>query len=72
MIDEKLAEIGKICADRRLELGMSQREIGEMIGVTRKGVNHFEHGGTRNVQFLLTYLALGVDLDEILSVWNSD
>jgi transcriptional regulator with XRE-family HTH domain len=70
--DGKLVEIGKLCADRRVELGLTQREVGEMVGATKKGVNHFEHGDTRNVFYLLTYLSLGVDVDEVLSIWNSD
>lgn len=61
-------EFGPFLRQRRLALGLSQRELGERLGVTNKTISKWETGRTFPETSLLPTLSdvLGVAVDELL------
>lgn len=62
-------QIGRLVAAKRKELGLSQRELGDRLGVTDKTVSKWECGrGLPEVSLLLPLAeALGLSVGELLS-----
>ncbi|MFE1784131.1 helix-turn-helix domain-containing protein [Streptomyces sp. NPDC059506] len=55
-------ELGEAVRGRRLELGLSQSELGLMAGMTQSAVARFEGGGTVPTIPVLDRLARALDL----------
>ncbi len=58
-------KIGKICRERRLELGLSQETLGEYSGLLQKQISKIENGQTNvTIESLEKVLeVLGLELD---------
>ncbi len=60
-----LAEVGRRLGKRRLELGMTQAELAEHAGVSKRTVERLEHGDSTQ---LTNYVRILRSL-ELLDVW---
>lgn len=71
-----IADIAAAVRGRRMDLGLSQGDLAERAGVSRRWVNQFEAGGrtTAEVGTILRVLdALGLDLQvEAAPGWTDD
>lgn len=54
--------IGERVRQRRIELGLSQAELGEMVGTRQEGVSLFENRGPKNID-LISKLAEALDCE---------
>lgn len=70
-----IADIAAAVRGRRMDLGLSQGDLAERAGVSRRWVNQFEAGGrtTAEVGTILRVLdALGLDLQVEAQGWTDD
>jgi transcriptional regulator with XRE-family HTH domain len=67
----QLGEKVNIIEKRRTALGISQRELADILGVKRYSISKWEHGHRRPATEVLSrlYLALGLDAEEIASLY---
>lgn len=66
MIDKSktLREIGWLCREKRLEKGISQKEIAHELNCTIENISAFERGRNANLIVLLTYIkTMNIDID---------
>jgi len=60
-------EIGKIIKERRLEKGLTQQELANLLNVSMQAVSKWERGGTPDIMLLVPLAkVLEISLDELL------
>ena len=64
----RLTHFSRVLRDTRRDCGLTQRELGEAIGVSRTAIAHFENGrATPTLPHIYGLLAvLGLTADELL------
>lgn len=56
MLKKYLEAVGKICAEARERIGVTQKELAKTIGTSSINVCHFEHGRCNSLHILVAYL----------------
>jgi DNA-binding XRE family transcriptional regulator len=65
MTREELKKLGTLCAEYRKRIGVTQTEVGKELGVSDKGVSHFENGRSTNLKYLCWYILHGLEVETI-------
>ena len=65
--------IGVICQNfREGQLGLTRKQFSQKTGLTVSQIRHFEQGRSRNMNILMKYVLLGLDIEEALAVAEED
>lgn len=65
-----LKEIGKTCKQHRENIGVTQAEVANELGVSFQYVSLFEQGKADSMFFLIWYMKNGLILKDLIRILN--
>lgn len=63
-----LKEIGKLCANYRRSLNVTQQQVADFLGYSAENISSFENGRNDNFEILLWYIYKGIDINLLINV----
>ena len=68
----KYKNVGKLCAENRRGLGISQRELAKTINLSPQYISAFERGYADSLTLLMIYISLGLNIKEVEGMFIRD